>query len=84
LPDRLAQVYDRLTATISALARVQIVSYPESAIHRFENLRKQKINIGRMDLRIAAITLDLGATVVTQNIADFSRVPGLKFEDWSK
>jgi tRNA(fMet)-specific endonuclease VapC len=83
-PDRLARVYDRLTTTVASLAKVQIVSYSEEAIYRFENLRKKKINIGKMDLRIGAITFEMDATIVTQNTADFSRIPGLKIEDWSK
>jgi len=37
-----------------------------------------------MDLKIAALALELDATVVTNNIRDFSRVPGLKVEDWSE
>jgi tRNA(fMet)-specific endonuclease VapC len=31
---------------------------------------------------IAAQALRLGATVVTHNTREFSRVPGLKCEDW--
>jgi tRNA(fMet)-specific endonuclease VapC len=35
-----------------------------------------------MDLLIAAHALALGATVVTANTGEFSRVPGLKAENW--
>jgi len=37
-----------------------------------------------MDLRIASIVLENGATPVTRNVRDFSRVPELSFEDWSR
>jgi tRNA(fMet)-specific endonuclease VapC len=38
--------------------------------------------IGPNDLMIASIALANGLTVVTHNTSEFSRVPGLKFEDW--
>ena len=38
--------------------------------------------IGPYDLQIAAIALQHGLIVVTHNVAEFSRVPGLAVEDW--
>jgi tRNA(fMet)-specific endonuclease VapC len=34
------------------------------------------------DLEIAAIALAPGLTVVTLNVSEFARVPGLLWEDW--
>jgi tRNA(fMet)-specific endonuclease VapC len=42
-----------------------------------------KLNIGKMDLRIAAITLEIGGTVVTRNLRDFQRIPNLRVENWA-
>jgi tRNA(fMet)-specific endonuclease VapC len=53
------------------------------AIARFDALTKAKLNVKWSDLRIAAIALELGATVVTRNRRDFVRVAGLTIEDWS-
>jgi tRNA(fMet)-specific endonuclease VapC len=39
--------------------------------------------IGPYDLLIAAHALRTGATLVTANIAEFTRVPGLQCQDWS-
>ena len=38
--------------------------------------------IGPCDLLLAAQALRLGATLVTHHLREFSRVPGLRVEDW--
>ena len=38
--------------------------------------------IGPYDLQIASIALHHGLTLVTHNVAEFGRVPGLVVEDW--
>ena len=52
-------------------------------MQRFEDMRKQKIKIGRTDLRIAATVLEHGATLVTENLHDFQQVPGLAIASWA-
>jgi tRNA(fMet)-specific endonuclease VapC len=83
-PDQLAQAYRELAKTVRFFARLQILDYPEPAIERYEQLRKQKVKISRSDLRIAAVVLERRAILVTRNSRDFKQVPGLHFEDWSK
>jgi tRNA(fMet)-specific endonuclease VapC len=39
--------------------------------------------IGPYDLLIAAQALRSGATLVTANVAEFTRVPGLQWQDWT-
>lgn len=39
--------------------------------------------IGPLDTLIAAHSLALGATLVTNNVREFARVPGLKIENWT-
>jgi tRNA(fMet)-specific endonuclease VapC len=48
--------------------------------HRLESSGRP---IGSLDTLIAAHALALGATLVTNNTTEFSRVPSLKSEDWS-
>jgi tRNA(fMet)-specific endonuclease VapC len=38
--------------------------------------------IGQNDLKIAAIAMVNGCTLVTHNVREFSRVRGLEWEDW--
>ena len=45
-------------------------------------LEKQGTPIGANDLLIASHALSLGLCVVTQNVREFERVPGLRVENW--
>lgn len=47
--------------------------------HQLEAIGKP---IGNNDLLIAAHAVTLGATLVTNNLREFARIPGLKVENW--
>ena len=79
----LAVAYAKLAASVRILSGMQILDFTEPAIARYNTLRAMKLNVGKMDLRIAAIALDAGATVITRNLRDFQRVPGLVCENWA-
>jgi tRNA(fMet)-specific endonuclease VapC len=40
--------------------------------------------MGAMDLKIACIALVHDATLLTRNMNDFARVPGLRVDDWMR
>jgi tRNA(fMet)-specific endonuclease VapC len=50
--------------------------------HIRTSLERRGQGIGPMDTLIAAQALRLAAIVVTRNVREFSRVPGLKCENW--
>ena len=81
--EQLARAYRNLVETVLELNQFRLLSFTEEAIDRFEILRSQKLGVRANDLRIAAIALVNGATVVTRNVADFGRVPGLLVENWA-
>ena len=62
------------------------LSFDQAAADVFAGLRHhletRGTPIGPYDLQIAAIALANGCTVVTHNLAEFRRVPGLSLEDW--
>jgi len=80
---QLAYAYQNLTDAVRALSGLYIVTFSESAIRRYNALLAMKLNIGKMDLRIAAIALEENAVVITRNLRDFGRVPGLTCENWA-
>jgi tRNA(fMet)-specific endonuclease VapC len=62
-PADLASVYDRMSRSISALSRLTILSFTQPAIERYLLLKEMKLNIGKMDQRIAAIALENDGSV---------------------
>jgi tRNA(fMet)-specific endonuclease VapC len=80
--EQLARVYQRMTDSLRFLARVQLLSFPEPAIARYEDLRANYRRLGKNDLRIAAIVLEEDAVLATCNVRDFKPIKGLQIEDW--
>ena len=79
----LARVYQNWASTVRNISGMPIITFTEQAILRYRTLLTMKLNIGKMDLRIAAIALEEDATVITRNLRDFERVPDLKCENWA-
>src|SRR3712207_2516951 len=70
-PDQVARAYLSFTETIRWLRKLDVLTYSEPAVLRYGQLRKMNLGVRGYDLRIAAIALEAGATVVTKNGADF-------------
>ena len=82
-PDQVARAYGWLGTTVQSLGTWHILPFTVTAIARYEQLRTLRLNVGKYDLRIAAIALEHGGIVVTRNLRDFQRVPGLTVENWA-
>lgn len=77
----------RLSSQLEAILSVlEIAPYEEPADRRYAELRchleQAGTIIGPNDMLIAAHALTLGAIVVTANVREFSRVPGLVVKNW--
>ncbi len=78
-----AKLVERIDLILSALEILPLeapADYQYAAIRH--HLTRQGPPIGPNDLLIAAHALSNNLTVVTANIGEFSRVPGLKVENW--
>ena len=68
------------------LAPLEMLDFPVQAAPLYGTLRASLVRSGRMigplDLLIAAHALHLGATLITNNLKEFSRVPDLKIDNW--
>ncbi len=74
--------YERLAKLFDFLRDWDLVRFDLPAAETFEGLRKQRIRMGTHDLKIAAIALVNDALLLSANLRDFRRVPGLRLESW--
>lgn len=70
----------------AAVALIDVLPLGEPFAEHYAQLRadleRRGTPIGSNDLFIAAHARSLGATLVTDNIREFSRVPNLRVENW--
>lgn len=68
------------------LIPLEILPFDEDAVLAYGEIRssleKAGTPIGAMDLLIAAHAVSQGVTLITNNLREFSRVPGLAVVDW--
>lgn len=73
-------------ALAAILAPLDVIAFDDAAAAVYGTVRAELERagtpIGSMDLLIAAHTRALGRTLITHNTREFSRIPGLKTEDW--
>ncbi len=75
-----------LDALEKFLAPLDVLPFDDSAMREYGPLRThlERVGtpIGAMDLLIAAHALALRSTLITNNLREFSRVPGLGLGNW--
>lgn len=81
-----ARVVENTERVVRLLDWLPSLPFSGEATRRFGEIRaylnRQGTPIGPYDLQIAAIALAAELTLVTNNTAEFERVPGLRCEDW--
>ncbi len=78
----------RLARLAEVFVRYASLPFDDAAARHYATIRHELETrgqvIGPNDLKIAAICLAHGLTLVTSNTDEFGRVTGLKLEDWTK
>ncbi len=74
--------YQELAALARFFGQWRLVDFDEPAARRLESFRQAGIRVGTMDLKMAAIAMQHDALFLTANQRDFSKVSGLRFENW--
>jgi tRNA(fMet)-specific endonuclease VapC len=73
------RMFDRV---LNAFAAAHVLPFDRNAIAIFDDLQAKRVRIATMDLRIASIALSRGLILLSRNLRDFGKVPGLTVEDW--
>jgi tRNA(fMet)-specific endonuclease VapC len=82
-PEQIVLAYAKLEEIWRWFLKMNVLSFGEPAQKRFTALRRQCPRLQTMDLRIASIALESEAMLLSRNLRDFRRVPGLAVEDWT-
>lgn len=74
------------TALARFLVIIDVLPFDEAAAGEYgkicAHLQRKGTHIGTMDMLIAGHARAQGCTLVTNNIKEFERVPGLQVENW--
>ena len=84
-----SQQVERNLADIEVLAaKLEVLPFDNKAAYHFGQIRASLYRTGRpigpYDLMIAGHARAAGLKLVTNNVKEFERVPGLLLEDWSQ
>jgi tRNA(fMet)-specific endonuclease VapC len=81
------QTERNLTDIETMVARLEVLPFDNKAAYHFGQIRAELYRvgypIGPYDMMIAGQARSSGLTLVTNNIKEFRRVPGLVLENWT-
>lgn len=75
--------YTLLREILQGFLLAPVLPFDTAAGGVFDRLQAQRTRIATMDLRIGAIALSRNLVLLTRNVVDFGKVPGLVSDDWT-
>lgn len=82
-PAAVVRGYGMLSGVIRDFASAPVLPFDSEAAATFERLTAQRLRVGTMDLRIAAIAISHDLVLLTRNLGDFEKVIDLQTENWT-
>ncbi|MCT7994790.1 type II toxin-antitoxin system VapC family toxin [Laspinema olomoucense] len=82
-PTELVKGYEIMMRLVADFQRLSILPFDAIAAQTLAGLNSQRIQLARMDARIAAIALSRSIILLTPNHRDFSKITGLAIENWT-
>jgi tRNA(fMet)-specific endonuclease VapC len=76
------EAYAKLQRCLETLGKFSILPFDHDAADHFQRLQGERIPLGTMDLKLASICIAYDATLLSRNLVDFQKVPGLRVENW--
>ena len=85
--ERSSQIERNLAEIEGLAARLDVATFDADAAVHFGQVRAELylrgLPIGPYDMMIAGHARSLGFTLITNNLREFQRVPGLRIENWA-
>jgi len=75
--------YRLLDEIIRGFSAAPVLTFEDAASDVFGDLVARRVRVATMDLRIVAIALANNVVLLTRNVRDFGKVPGLRTENWT-
>ena len=74
--------YRQYYQAVRSFEDITYLPFDEETAETFHHLQSLRLITGTMDLKIAAIALSHDALLLSRNLKDFIKVPGLRVENW--
>jgi tRNA(fMet)-specific endonuclease VapC len=81
--DKQVEAYKQLKNQLMNYSAIPVIEFDLNAVREFDRLRKIYPRLGKMDLKIAAITIVNRSILLTRNSLDFGQIAGVSIEDWT-
>ena len=74
--------YQQLVRLLDFIREWHIIPFDTLEANESQRLKKLGVRIGTQDLKIGATAIVHNAILLSANLKDFRRVPGLRLENW--